>query len=162
MPVLVPPFESWIGLVDSTTGVEVTVVGYARVPVWFYTCVDGVTLANLTTVQWPLATADWGTIEQIQLWNALTGGDVFGTVPTTMPVMVSRYSRPRIQAAGLAVQQLPQPRGYGTLGYGTDAYGSYIGLVPFEDAVLDLTFGQPSHACETGAWTTPGPFALAA
>jgi hypothetical protein len=148
--------------VDSATGVEVTVAGYARVPVTFDRCVDGVTMANATTIQWPLATADWGTVAEIQLWNTPTGGDLLSNVPTVEPVNVVMYSRPRIQAAGLAVRNQVGSRPYGTDGYGTAGYGATGGLDAFQPAVLDLTFGQPSHSCETNAWTTPGPFALAA
>lgn len=66
---------------DGTGGVEVSGGSYARQSVTFSAPVSG-QVANSALVTFPTATADWGTVLGIGLFDASTGGNLlyYGTL----------------------------------------------------------------------------------
>ncbi len=79
---------------DATgAGTEVTGGGYARVAVannttqWPTTTTE--TKSNGTEIDFPQASADWGTVVSVALFDAATGGNMlyFGTLTLAKPVM---------------------------------------------------------------------------
>jgi hypothetical protein len=66
---------------DGTGGVEVSGGAYARQSVTF-SAPSGGQVANNALVQFPTATADWGTVLGMGLFDALTGGNLlyYGTL----------------------------------------------------------------------------------
>ena len=157
-------FTCFVGL--AIKGAEVTVSGYARQPVSLVYCDDGETLANLTSVQWPHALASWGVIDGVLLEGALVDGQLLASVPVATPVLIDQYDIARIPAAGVLVINSGIPpaalhRPYGTLGFGTNAFGPYLTLNGIS-AIVERAFDQQDvHVCEPGTWA-PGPFAQAA
>jgi hypothetical protein len=158
------PLNAWAGL-DSSTGFppvysEVAAAGYARVPVSIVVTDDPAVLANLATLEWPLAAAAWGTIDAVPVYDAMTGGNLLFTA--TCPVLtVAMYQRPRIQAGDLVVDNIPDVGiGFGVGGYSQWGYETQPGIAP-QATVVELTFG-PSALCNAGTWAPAGPFARAA
>lgn len=72
---------------DGTGGVEVSGGSYARRPVTFAAPSAGQT-ANNAIVQFPLATADWGTVLGVGLFDSLSGGHLlyYGTLTASKAV----------------------------------------------------------------------------
>ncbi|WP_176307823.1 phage tail fiber protein [Burkholderia ambifaria] len=76
------PTTVYVGLYTTTPqmpagtgGVEVSGGGYARQPItWTVTGSGPATASNAALVQFPTATADWGTITGAGLFDAATGG----------------------------------------------------------------------------------------
>lgn len=60
---------------DANTGTEVTGGSYARKPITFATATTGST-SNTTDVLFPAATASWGTITHVGIYDAVTGGNL--------------------------------------------------------------------------------------
>lgn len=59
----------------GTGGVEVNTGGYARQPITWTVSGSGPSVAsNAALVQFPTATADWGTVVGAGIFDALTGG----------------------------------------------------------------------------------------
>jgi len=157
-----------------TTDGEVTGGSYVREPATFKYCADGVEIANLATIVWPRATADWGTITQVQIWDAASGGTLLCTAPLLNgPLAVPMYARARIPAAGCVVVRIPLARPYGTLTFGTYRWGTLDGLStaggagfpygvgpygvgpyggPPRGVLLELTFDTSEHVCGPGTW----------
>lgn len=66
----------------GTGGVEVSGGGYARQPITFGVSGSGPAVAsNSALVQFPTATADWGTVVGAGLYDALTGGNLIDAGP---------------------------------------------------------------------------------
>lgn len=59
---------------DADTGTEITGGSYARTSVTF--TVSGDTASNSAAVEFPAATADWGTITHIGVYDADTSGNL--------------------------------------------------------------------------------------
>lgn len=80
-----PPITAWVGLfttapTDSTPGIEVSGGSYARVNSsgkWSVP-VSGSpsTVSNSSTLSFPMATADWGTVVAFGTFDAATGGNL--------------------------------------------------------------------------------------
>ena len=72
---------------DGTGGIEVSGGSYARQSVVFAAPVAGQT-ANNALVQFPTATAGWGTVLGVGLFDALTGGNLlyYGTLTASKTV----------------------------------------------------------------------------
>jgi hypothetical protein len=149
-------------------GVEVTTPGYARRPTTLAYAYDGVTLCNLTSIQWPVATASWGVIDTVLLYDAVTGGSLIATLPTVVPIEIRQYDIARIPASGIAMPPVVTPTAFGAIGlgdgaftsrgydvsvggvfragaFGSRGYGAIVG-VPLERA-----FDQV-HVCSPGVW----------
>lgn len=75
---------------DANTGVEVTGGGYTRKPIPFAkaTSTTGTT-SNNADVLFPAATASWGTITHIGLYDALTGGNLLWHGPLSASKVIS-------------------------------------------------------------------------
>lgn len=71
---------------DSTSGTEVTGGSYARQAVTM--SVTGDTASNTATVEWPAATASWGTVVAAAIMDASTGGNIisYGTLTASKTV----------------------------------------------------------------------------
>ena len=160
MTALVSPLACFVGL--AIDGVEVTVAGYVRQPTTLLYCEDGVTIANLASIQWSRALASWGMIDTVQLWDSPKAGTSLGVLPAFTPIAIRQYDIARIPAGGIAftdasgvfvaINTAPAPFGVG--GFGLFGYAT-TGGVPLERAF------DNQHACEPGTWA-PGPFARAA
>lgn len=59
---------------ETGSGTEVTGGGYVRKAITFSAPVDGVS-ANSNEVLYPVATANWGTVTHIGIFDALTAGN---------------------------------------------------------------------------------------
>ena len=159
MTALVFPLACFVGL--AVANVEVTVAGYTRQPTTLMYCEDGVTIANLASIQWSRALASWGTIDTVQLWNSVTAGGNIGTLPTLVPLAIRQYDIARISAGGIAVINTGFPRPFGIGAFGTGLFARYPGVVAAGIAVVLERAFDNQHACEPGIWA-PGPFAAAA
>jgi len=167
------PFIAYVALVVA--GNEVTGNGYVREPALFTYCADGETIANAATIVWPKATGNWGAIDEVEIWDDPTAGNLLGTFTVEGgSVVVAMYARARIPAAGIAGVRIPAPRPYGTLTYGIGRYatlgnvvgigsgaGSPYGVGPYgvgpyaaltKGALLELTFDTSQHVCGAGTW----------
>lgn len=171
------PLDAWVGLAASAGGELPSAAGYARVEATFEFSVDGVTLSNLYTLQWPEALADWGNIIEAPVYDAQTGGNLlftifFGTLTgfglggfgvgyygaAIVPLDVPQYARARIQAGNVQaiLGAASLPRGFGTGRFGRYAYGTLPSIAA--SGTLELTF-PTSDQCQPGTWT---PFKCAA
>jgi hypothetical protein len=172
------PYAGFVGL--AVGGAEVSGGSYVREPVNLVTSADGVTLANDATIEWPIATADWGIIDHVQIWDAATAGTSLVTLSTHVPLAIAQYAIARIPDAGMTLEILQTPPRKYSLGpysfgpfstnrnlapttvgapsawgvgpYGTNAFG----IAP-AGVLLELTFDTSTHVCEPGTWL-PGPF----
>jgi hypothetical protein len=177
------PFDCWMGL--QAAGTEVTGRGYVRRPSHFEDTGDGVTAANAASVQWPACGSDWGTIDTVNLYDAMTGGTLLCTGVATSPVRGNMYDELRVSAGGYAVALVRSPLGFGTFTWGTGRYatnggslsmagggigspydvGGY-GVGPYETlprtVLLFRTFGTVALCGnQPGVWA-PGPFDVVA
>jgi len=74
-----PPTTIYVALTTTTpsrsaAGTEVTGGSYARVSVAFSAAGSGLS-SNSGTLTWPTATADWGTVTHVELYDASTSGN---------------------------------------------------------------------------------------
>jgi hypothetical protein len=60
---------------DGQGGAEVNGNGYIRQAVTFGNPVQG-EMSNVNSIQFPQASADWGTVTSIGVWDAQTGGNL--------------------------------------------------------------------------------------
>jgi hypothetical protein len=120
------PLACFVGL--AVGGVEVTVAGYTRQAATLAYCADGITIANTTSLQWPHATAFWGAINTVTLWD--TTGTLFGTLPTVTPVLIAMYDIARISAGGIAIVHQEVVRPFGSRQFGASAYGAVSSFLP--------------------------------
>ena len=158
MTTLVFPLACFIGL--TVGGAEVTVSGYTRQPVTLAYCSDGVTIANVAAVSWPHATASWGTVDGVGVWDATTGGVLLASPPAVAPVTIAAYDIARVPAAGVTASYDPIPRPFGTGAFGTHSWGT-LGMALNGVAVMVERGFDQQHVCAPGVWA-PGPFSRAA
>jgi len=158
-------------------GAEVTVSGYARRPATLAYAYDGATLCNLASIQWPVATASWGVIDTVPLYDAATGGTLIATLPTVTPIEIRQYDIARIPASGISMVLAQAARAFGTGKYGAGPYSGgwvwkpIVAVTPFDTIVLGSgafgprgygrVIGVPlerafddRHACATGGWVS--------
>ena len=101
------PTTVYVGLyttdpTDANTGTEVTGGSYARVAVTFAAPSDGVT-TNSAAVEFPQATADWGTVGWIGILDALTSGNLLYHSPLDVSKTISSGDVLRISIGALSV-----------------------------------------------------------
>lgn len=94
------PTTLYVGLIlsgtdfEAGTVTEVTAAGYARVarnPLdanWAASTTTGTT-SNVLTIQFPAATADWGTVTYFGIWDAATGGNLLIYAPLSIRYIAS-------------------------------------------------------------------------
>jgi hypothetical protein len=144
------PFDCFMGL--QSDGVEVAGVGYVRRPATFVDTGDGVLGANIATVQWPPCGPDWGAIDTVNLYDAITGGHLIGTGLTTAIVYTAMYDELRVSAGGYQVHNATRPLGFGTLTWGVGKYATWHYLTPPSSGL-----GSPYDVGPYGA----GPYEMA-
>lgn len=92
-----PSASSWLALfttppTDSTTGVELSGGGYARVAITNSTAIwpgaAGGQISNASAFQFATATTAWGNVSAFGLWNAATVGELifYGTAASVKNV----------------------------------------------------------------------------
>jgi hypothetical protein len=71
----------------GTGGTEIAGAGYQRIAVAFALIAPPPSIAaNTATIEFPVATADWGGIGYFEIWDALTGGARLYWGPLVDPV----------------------------------------------------------------------------
>ena len=78
---------------DDDTGTEIQGGGYVRQPVSFSApAVSGgkTQITNSITVEFPIATADWGTVSHWGIRTALTGGDLLVHAAVAVPKLIEQ------------------------------------------------------------------------
>ena len=65
--------------------------------------VSGDTATNSAAIEWPVATANWGTITHIAVYDALTGGNQIAYAALTISKTISTGDVIRIPAGDLDV-----------------------------------------------------------
>lgn len=75
---------------DANTGVEVTGGAYARQPITFGVASNGAS-SNSADVMYPVATANWGTIVSVGVYDAATGGNLlyYGSLTTSKVIQTN-------------------------------------------------------------------------
>lgn len=75
---------------DANTGVEVTGGTYARQPITFGAASNGAS-SNSADVMYPVATANWGTIVSVGVYDAATGGNLlyYGSLTTSKVIQTN-------------------------------------------------------------------------
>jgi hypothetical protein len=73
---------------SDTWSAEISGGGYERKEIYFYPITSGVVIKNISSVAFPKATANWGTITSWAIWTAKTGGKmlVYGTFASSVVV----------------------------------------------------------------------------
>jgi hypothetical protein len=109
---------------ETVQGIEVFGGGYARVPAQFALIDTPANIAaNVTSMEWPIAAAAWGTLGFFELWDAATGGnrlywgaliDPITELATTITVLAGKIVR--FSAGTLAVQAATGTGGTGSVG----------------------------------------------
>jgi hypothetical protein len=111
----VKPTGLWVGLILSATDLEaglvteVSAAGYARIaraPLdanWNASVTTGTT-ANTASLQFPAATADWGTVTHFGIWDAATGGNLLIYAPLTAARTITNGTTPSFGAGALTFQ----------------------------------------------------------
>lgn len=87
---------------EAGTGTEVVGGAYARQPITFGAPADGVT-SNTADVNFPVCTADWGTITHAAIFSAVAGGDMYFYAPTTFNKLIQTGDQYVIKAGQLTV-----------------------------------------------------------
>ena len=120
------PLSCWVALAVGSTelGNEIAGNGYVRQPAVFDYEADGVTGANTAAIAWCAAKGTWGPITICQIWDAATGGNLLGEVPTITPVPVALYEQLRIPPAGMQITVTRIPYGFGTGTWGVGRYNT--------------------------------------
>lgn len=90
-----PPVTVYLALFTSDpgealSGTEVSGGAYARKPITFGTATSGVSINN-ADVLFDIATANWGTISHVAIFDALTTGNMlyYGTLTTAKTINTS-------------------------------------------------------------------------
>lgn len=99
------------GIADAEAGsiTEVSGGSYARVaraPLdanWNASTTNGTT-ANTASIQFPAATADWGTCTHFGIWDAATGGNLLIYAPLTAARTITTGTTPSFGAGALTFQ----------------------------------------------------------
>jgi hypothetical protein len=100
------PTAWYIGLFTSDPGeaqggTEVSGGSYVREAVTF--TVSGDTATNSAAIEWPVATANWGTITHIAVYDALTGGNQIAYAPLTNAKTIASGDVIRVPANDLDI-----------------------------------------------------------
>lgn len=74
---------------DSGGGTEVAGGGYARTTVPTFGPASGGVCSNSANVQFPAASASWGTVTHFALWDAPTGGNLLYHGELTAPKTIN-------------------------------------------------------------------------
>lgn len=166
------PASVWIGLATAE-GELLTANGYLRLPATLDAEADAL-VVNTETLSWPVASANWGTITAVLVFDQIERDTL---VTATCPsIAVNRYGRARISAGDLRVTPGAVTVGYGRLSYGRGGYNSprtasyqsvNFGLGGFGQfgyatrpviagqAIVSLTF-ERVFLCSPGTWTPAG------
>ncbi|MCO1599817.1 C40 family peptidase [Desulfosporosinus nitroreducens] len=88
---------------DAGTGTEVTGGAYVRMPVAFTDPTDGQT-SNSADVLFPIATANWGTITHVGLYDALSGGNLLFHAPLEFSKVINISSQFKVPQNYLIVR----------------------------------------------------------
>ena len=102
-----PPATVWVGLFTQMPtadqpGTEVSGGGYARQPAAFSAAVNR-EIVNSADLQFPTATADWGTVVGFGLFDAETGGNLLVFASLSTPKNVLTGDQPYFPAGELSV-----------------------------------------------------------
>ena len=156
------PFDCFMGL--QSNGVEVSGAGYTRRPATFDDTGDGIIGANVASVQWPACGSDWGFIDAVNLYDALTGGALVCTEQTNTIVQGNLYDVLRVSAGDYEVDNTGSALSPASVGTPYEVYAYNVGpyqvapktirLLPAFDSIA-LCGNQP------GVWA-PGPFDVVA
>ena len=100
------PTAWYLGLFTSAPGeagggTEVSGGSYVRKAVTF--SVTGDTATNTAAVEWPVATATWGTITHIAVYDALTGGNQIAYAALTNSKTIASGDVLRVPAGDLDI-----------------------------------------------------------
>ena len=100
------PTAWYIGLfttdpTDAGTGTEVSGGSYVREAATF--SVTGDTATTTAAVEWPVATADWGTITHIGVYDASTAGNLIAHAALTASKTINTDDVFRIPAGDLDI-----------------------------------------------------------
>lgn len=86
---------------EGAPGTEVTGGSYVRKTVAF--TVTGNTASNTAAVEWPTATASWGTVSDIAVLDAITGGNVIAYASLDAAKTISTGDVFRVPAGDLDI-----------------------------------------------------------
>ena len=100
------PTAWYLGLFTSNPGeaqggTEVSGGSYVREAVTF--SVTGDTATNTAAVEWPVATANWGTITHIAVYDALSGGNQIAYAALTASKVIATGDVLRVPAGDLDI-----------------------------------------------------------
>jgi hypothetical protein len=87
---------------DAGTGTEVSGGGYARQPVTFNAPSNG-QVTNAADILFPVATASWGTVTHIGIYDAQTGGNLLFHGALTTSKTISANDQLKIAAGSLSI-----------------------------------------------------------
>src|SRR4029077_13898639 len=73
-PQFTVPVLAYVGLQSQTTNAEIAGKGYTRRPATFDYMADKQEIANVATIQWTVATAPWGVINTVLVFDLPTAG----------------------------------------------------------------------------------------
>lgn len=101
------PSTVWVGLftsnpTDAGSGTEVTGGAYARQTLSVTTATGGIVTSS-ADVTFPQATADWGTVSHLGLFDALTSGNLLMHTPLTTSKLVENGDILKISTGNLTV-----------------------------------------------------------
>lgn len=86
---------------------EVSGGAYARQPITFSNAGSSPTVAsNNAAINFPIATAAWGTINQLAIYDALTGGNMRGWADVTTPKAINNGDSARFAVGTLTISVL--------------------------------------------------------
>jgi hypothetical protein len=87
---------------DAGTGTEVSGGGYARQPVTFNAPSNG-QVTNAADILFPVATASWGTVTHVGIYDAATGGNLLFSGALTTSKTISANDQLKIAAGSLSI-----------------------------------------------------------
>jgi hypothetical protein len=87
---------------DAGTGTEVTGGGYARQPITFNAPSNG-QVTNAADILFPVATASWGTVTHIGIYDASTGGNLLFHGALTTSKTISTDDQLKIAAGDITI-----------------------------------------------------------
>jgi hypothetical protein len=87
---------------DAGTGTEVSGGGYARQAVTFNAPSNG-QVTNAADILFPVATASWGTVTHVGIYDAQTGGNLLFSGALTTNKTISANDQLKIAAGSLSI-----------------------------------------------------------
>jgi hypothetical protein len=87
---------------DAGTGTEVSGGGYARQAVTFNAPSNG-QVTNASDILFPIATASWGTVTHVGIYDAQTGGNLLFSGALTTSKTISANDQLKIAAGSLSI-----------------------------------------------------------